>query len=47
MVEDDELSVIDWTNAFETFCRQEDDLFSFLWEYAAVKTPTSLKRLKQ
>jgi hypothetical protein len=30
MTQDDDLSVIDWTNVFEAFCRQEDDLFSFL-----------------
>jgi hypothetical protein len=29
MAHDDDLSVTDWTNVFETFCRQEDDLFSF------------------
>jgi hypothetical protein len=30
MAHDDDLSVLDWTNVFEAFCRQDDDLFSFL-----------------
>jgi hypothetical protein len=30
MPQDDDLSIIDWTNVFEEFCRQENDLFSFL-----------------
>jgi hypothetical protein len=30
-VANDDLSVIDLTIGFETFCRQEDDLFSFLF----------------
>jgi hypothetical protein len=29
-LEDEEFSVIDWANVFEAFCRQENDLFSFL-----------------
>jgi hypothetical protein len=29
-MQDKDFSVIDWTNVFEVFCQQDDDLFSFL-----------------